>query len=84
MYVLVQALLETYTKHNSSTVQIESFGELVAWKLSDCFEAILRTDIDKLTKLVHCFAQNTIDINHELKLLRIESRWCHLLRELLN
>lgn len=54
--------------------QVEQFGELVAWRLSDYFEAIVKTDLDKLTKLVHCFSQSTIDINHELKLLKIESK----------
>lgn len=55
-------------------LQIENFGELVAWKVTDHFEAILKTDMDKLTKLVHCFSQSDCDINHELQLVKIESR----------
>ncbi|KAJ8939503.1 hypothetical protein NQ314_011118 [Rhamnusium bicolor] len=53
--------------------KVENFGELIAWKVTDHFEAILKTDIDKLTKLVHCYSQSAVDINHELKLLRIET-----------
>lgn len=55
-------------------LQVEEFGELVAWRASDYFEAILKTDLDKLTKLVHCFSQSPVDINHELKLLKLESK----------
>ncbi|CAH1110239.1 unnamed protein product [Psylliodes chrysocephalus] len=73
IYVLIQAMLDEYIKHSASILQVENFGELVAWKVSDTFEAILKTDIDKLTRLVHWFSKNSIDINHELKLLRIET-----------
>lgn len=55
--------------------QVEKFGELVAWRATDYFEAIIKTDLDKLTKLVHCFYQSTVDINHELRLLKIESKF---------
>ncbi|KAJ8982609.1 hypothetical protein NQ317_005081 [Molorchus minor] len=73
IYVLIQAMLETYIKHPANILEVEYFGELVAWRAADTFEAILKTDIDKLTKLVHCFSQSDVDINHELKLLRIET-----------
>ncbi|CAG9853591.1 unnamed protein product [Phyllotreta striolata] len=73
MYVLVQAMLETYVKHSAAILQVENFGELIAWRASDTFEAVLKTDIDKLTRLVHRFSNTTIDINHELKLLKIET-----------
>lgn len=43
--------------------------------MTDHFEAILKTDIDKLAKLVHCFSQTDCDINHELQLLKIESMY---------
>lgn len=50
----------------------------MAWKASDNFEAILKTDLDKLTRLVHCYSQSDIDINHELRLLKIESKYAYL------
>nr|CAI5834370.1 unnamed protein product [Callosobruchus analis] len=53
--------------------RIETFGELVGWRAADYFEAVLKTDMDKLAKLVHCYSQGNIDINHELKLLKIET-----------
>ncbi|XP_018566189.1 biotin--protein ligase isoform X2 [Anoplophora glabripennis] len=66
-------MLESYMRHSAASLQVENFGELVAWKVTDYFEAILKTDIDKLTKLVHCYSQSPVDINHELKLLKIET-----------
>lgn len=42
--------------------------------MSDYFEAVIKTDFTKLTRLVHCFSQGDLDINHELKLLKIESK----------
>lgn len=73
VYVLVQAVLETYVKHSAEMIQVEKYGELVAWRASDTFEAIIKSDINKLTILVHCFSKNPLDINHELKLLKIET-----------
>lgn len=73
IYVLVQAVLNVYQKHQAEILQMENFGELIAWKVTDHFEAILRTDMDKLTKLIHCFSQSNCDINHELQLLKIET-----------
>ncbi|KAJ8916594.1 hypothetical protein NQ315_000238 [Exocentrus adspersus] len=73
VYVLLQAMLETYVKHPATTLQVEDFGELVAWRVTDYFEAILKTDMDKLTKLLHCYWHSPVDINHELKLLKIET-----------
>lgn len=91
-FVLLQAVLESYTKHESEIIQVfgfsfwvffcfiksfqvEHFGELVGWRLSDSFELVLKSDIDDLTKLIHHFAKNDVDINHELKLLKIESKF---------
>ncbi|ENN74000.1 hypothetical protein YQE_09390, partial [Dendroctonus ponderosae] len=73
LYVLVQAVLEAYKKHDAEILPIENFGELVAWKVTDHFEAILKTDMDKLAKLIHCFSQSDCDINHELQLVKIET-----------
>ncbi|CAH1999965.1 unnamed protein product [Acanthoscelides obtectus] len=73
VYILIQAMLETYVKHSADLLEIENFGELIGWRIADYFEAILKTDMDKLTKLVHCYSQGNIDINHELKLLKIET-----------
>ena len=52
---------------------MENFGELVGWKASDSFEVVVKTDMNHLTKLINQFSQSDIDINHELKLLKIES-----------
>nr|XP_023018683.1 uncharacterized protein LOC111507580 isoform X1 [Leptinotarsa decemlineata] len=73
IYILIETMLDTYLKHSADLLQVENFGELVAWRASDYFEAILKTDLDKLTKIVHCFSQGDVDINHELKLLKIET-----------
>ncbi|XP_057664831.1 biotin--protein ligase [Diorhabda carinulata] len=73
VYVLVQAVLETYVKHSADMIQVEKYGELVAWRASDTFEAIIKSDINKLTRIVHCFSKNPLDINHELRLLKIET-----------
>ncbi|KAJ8954187.1 hypothetical protein NQ318_005782 [Aromia moschata] len=71
--IVPRAMLDTYVKHPANVLEVESFGELLAWRATDVFEAILKTDIDKLTKLVHCYSQSDVDINHELKLLRVET-----------
>lgn len=55
-------------------LQIEKFGELFAWRVTNFFEIILKTDFDNIAKLVNCLADGNIDINHELKLLKIESK----------
>ncbi|KAK4878109.1 hypothetical protein RN001_010615 [Aquatica leii] len=73
IYLLVQAKLDDYNQHDSEIIQIENFGELVAWRAQDQFEMILKTDMTNLTKFVNCFFDHSIDINHELKLLRIET-----------
>ncbi|XP_066259980.1 biotin--protein ligase [Euwallacea similis] len=73
IYILVQAVLDKYKKHQAEILPIENFGELVAWKVTDYFEAILKTDMHKLSQLVHCFSQMNCDINHEMQLLRIET-----------
>ncbi|XP_030749027.1 biotin--protein ligase [Sitophilus oryzae] len=73
IYILLQAVLDTYNQHEAEILQLENFGEFVAWKITDHFEAILRSDMDKLTKLVHCFSQTDCDINHELQLLKFET-----------
>ncbi|VEN62867.1 unnamed protein product [Callosobruchus maculatus] len=73
VHILIQAMLDTYVKHSADLLEIENFGELVGWRVADYFEAVLKTDMDKLAKLVHCYSQGNIDINHELKLLKIET-----------
>ncbi|XP_060532773.1 biotin--protein ligase [Cylas formicarius] len=73
IYIWIQAVLDNYTKHHSEILQVENFGELIAWKVTDHFELILKSDLDKLTKLVQCFSQSDCDINHELQLLRLET-----------
>jgi hypothetical protein len=56
-------------------LQIENFGELIGWKATDSFEVVVKTDLNRLTKLINQYAQTEIDINHELKLLKIESEF---------
>ncbi|CAH1132028.1 unnamed protein product [Ceutorhynchus assimilis] len=73
IYILVQAVLDNYKKHQAEILAIEQFGELVAWKITENFETILRSDMDKLVQLVQCFSQRDCDMNHELKLLKIET-----------
>ncbi|RZC40509.1 biotin--protein ligase, partial [Asbolus verrucosus] len=73
IFIVLQAVLESYTKHQGEIVQVENFGELVGWKATDSFEVVVKTDLDNLTKLINQFAQTDIDINHELKLLKIET-----------
>ncbi|XP_072379075.1 biotin--protein ligase isoform X1 [Diabrotica undecimpunctata] len=73
VYVLVQSMLETYVKHSADIVQVENYGELIAWRASDTFDAIIKSDLNKLTRIVHSFSMNNLDINHELRLLRIET-----------
>ncbi|CAG9814996.1 unnamed protein product [Phaedon cochleariae] len=72
-HVIIQAMLDTYIKHSADLLEVENFGELIAWRASEGFEVILKTDLDRLSKLVNCFSQGDLDINHELKLLRIET-----------
>lgn len=55
-------------------LQIEKYGELLGWKISDDFEIILKTDLNHLTKLVYYFFNHNLDINHEMQLLKIESK----------
>ncbi|KAF5284152.1 hypothetical protein FQR65_LT00152 [Abscondita terminalis] len=73
IYMLLQAKLDDYVRHDSEIIQVENFGELIAWRAQDHFEIILKTDMTNLTKFVNCFCDHGIDINHELKLLRIET-----------
>ncbi|XP_076254606.1 holocarboxylase synthetase-like protein isoform X2 [Rhynchophorus ferrugineus] len=73
IYVHLQAVLDSYTQHQAEILEMERFGEFIAWKATEHFEAILKTDMDKLSRLVHCFSQSDCDINHELQLLRIET-----------
>ncbi|KAL1501975.1 hypothetical protein ABEB36_007193 [Hypothenemus hampei] len=73
VYILIQTVLDEYKKHQAEILPIENYGDLIAWKITDHFEAILKTDMDKLAKLVHCFSQTDCDINHELRLLKIET-----------
>lgn len=75
VYVLVEAHLDKYVPHQSDVIQVEAFGEPVAWKASENLEIILKTDMDNLTKLIHCFSKSDIDINHELRLLKVESKY---------
>ncbi|KAK9874228.1 hypothetical protein WA026_002580 [Henosepilachna vigintioctopunctata] len=73
LYLMVRTLLDNYTRHDSEIIQIEHFGELVAWKGTSKFEVLLKTDLEHLTKLVHCFWNSTIDINHDLEVLEVET-----------
>ncbi|XP_015836200.1 biotin--protein ligase isoform X2 [Tribolium castaneum] len=73
IFLLLQAVLDNYVKHQSEIIQVEHFGELIGWKASDSFEVVVKTDMDHLTKLVNQFSQSDVDINHELKLLKIET-----------
>ncbi|XP_044261348.1 biotin--protein ligase [Tribolium madens] len=73
IFILLQAVLDNYVKHQSEIIQVENFGELVGWKASDSFEVVVKTDLEHLTKLVNQFSQNNLDINHELKLLKLET-----------
>lgn len=54
--------------------QIENYGELIGWKATDNFDIILKTDYDNLTKLVYYFSKHNVDINHDLQLLKLESK----------
>ncbi|CAH0549555.1 unnamed protein product [Brassicogethes aeneus] len=74
IHIMLQAELDNYVKHNCGNIAIENFGDLIAWRTAEKFEAILKTDMKNLTKLVNCFSRNEeIDINHELQLLKIET-----------
>ncbi|GJQ79840.1 Hcs [Trypoxylus dichotomus] len=72
IFLLIRANLERYQPHQAEIIEIEMFGELYAWKVNSFFEVILKTDIENIAKLVNCLASGNIDINHELKLLKIE------------
>lgn len=53
---------------------MEDYGELMAWKTtSNKFEVIMKTDLDNLTKLMQCYYNSIIDINHDLEMLELES-----------
>ncbi|KAF5283108.1 hypothetical protein FQA39_LY17415 [Lamprigera yunnana] len=73
IFLLLRARLDDYQQHDSEIIQMENFGELVAWRVQKNFEVILKTDMTNLTKFVNCFSDHNLDINHELKLLRIET-----------
>ncbi|KAL3270547.1 hypothetical protein HHI36_021085 [Cryptolaemus montrouzieri] len=73
VYLIVRTLLDNYNKHEGALIQIENFGELVAWKATSKFEILLKTDVEHLTKLVHCFWNSPIDINHDLEMLELET-----------
>lgn len=73
IYLLLRARLQDYKRHESEIIQVENFGELIAWRAQEDFEMILKTDLNNLTKFVHCFFDHSIDINHELNLLHIET-----------
>jgi hypothetical protein len=75
IFILLQAVLDNYTRHEGAIIQIENFGELIGWKATDSFEVVVKTDLNRLTKLINQYAQTEIDINHELKLLKIESEF---------
>ncbi|KAK9746642.1 Biotin protein ligase C terminal domain [Popillia japonica] len=72
MYLLIRTNLEHYQPHQAEIIEIEKFGELYAWRINNFFEIILKTDFENVTKLVHCLANSNVDINHELKLLKME------------
>lgn len=71
-YILIESKLDHFVPHNGDIVEIERFGELLAWKANHNFEIILKTDLENITKLIYWFSNNNIDINHELELLKIE------------
>ncbi|KAF2904465.1 hypothetical protein ILUMI_01705 [Ignelater luminosus] len=73
IYLFIQAQLNDYSRHQGEIVQVENYGELVAWRAPEHFELVLKTDMYNLTKIVNCFSDHNIDINHELKVLRIET-----------
>lgn len=55
--------------------QVTDLGEPVAWMAADNFSIILKTDLDKFTKLMSCFLANPIAINDGMEVLRIESKF---------
>lgn len=71
-YILIESKLENFVPHSGDIVEIERFGELLAWKANQNFEIILKTDLESITKLIYWFSNNNIDINHDLELLKIE------------
>ncbi|XP_044762850.1 biotin--protein ligase [Coccinella septempunctata] len=73
IYLMLKSFLEYY-KHESEAIQIEDFGELMAWKATaNKFEVIIKTDLENLTKLIQCYYNSIIDINHDLEMIELET-----------
>ncbi|XP_045466923.1 uncharacterized protein LOC123675586 [Harmonia axyridis] len=73
IHLVIKSFLEYY-RHESETIQIENFGQLMAWKAtSNKFEVILKTDMENMTKLIQCYYNSIIDINHDLEMIELET-----------
>ncbi|XP_022908041.2 biotin--protein ligase [Onthophagus taurus] len=73
LFLMITTHFEKFLPHQAEIIELERFGELIAWKLNDFMNIIVKTDMDNVTKLVHFLSNNDVDINHELKVVKIET-----------
>lgn len=73
LYILIQACLDIYKPHVAQLLQLEKFGDLVAWRVNENLEIIVKSDLNHLTRLLNCFTYNCLDMNHELSVLSVET-----------
>ncbi|CRK91616.1 CLUMA_CG005270, isoform A [Clunio marinus] len=73
IYTLIEADL-IQAPENQQSLEIETFGKLIAWKVDTRLAILLKTDSRKLSQMIlSTFVQNNYAINDSLPLMRIQT-----------
>ncbi|KAH8381902.1 hypothetical protein KR009_000835 [Drosophila setifemur] len=77
MQLLLEAQVEPLHRPSSqdtTSVRLEDYGKLIAWKIDSHLAVLLETDVEHFTQLlITTFLRNNLCINDHLPLMRIES-----------
>ncbi|KAK9503234.1 hypothetical protein O3M35_011850 [Rhynocoris fuscipes] len=74
LFILVEANYNTCQYNfDSNTLELENFGEPIAWHVGDRISILLKTDDNSLSLLSVTFMQNKLTLENGIEIMRIQS-----------